>query len=157
MPRRAGNTWDIYAPRNTYRTADDRWIAMSGSAPTVFEAAEIPAAPVYDVTDLVADEQMAAREVFRRIPDQLGSLLVQTPVPRLSGVDGRIDHLGPELGAHTREVLTEVAGLDSSKFDDLAARQEGRRFLRSLRAALDPAARRPGGRSGAAPAPRSGR
>lgn len=174
VPRRAGNKWDISAPRNTYRTADDRWLAMSGSAPTValrvfraigrpdlaadpdfsdpqrrlaradevdavvadwvarqtlddamavFEAAEIAAAPVYDVTDLVADEQMVAREVFRRIPDeQLGSLLVQAPVPRLSGAEARIDHLGPELGAHTREVLTEVVGMSDAEIDDLAAR-----------------------------------
>ncbi|MDL5156028.1 CaiB/BaiF CoA transferase family protein [Actinomycetospora termitidis] len=173
VPHRAGNKWDISAPRNTYRTADDRWIAMSGSAPTValrvfraigrpdlaedpdfsdaqrrlaragevdavvadwvvrqtldeamavFEAAEIAAAPVYDVTDLVADDQMIAREVFRRIPDdQLGSLLVQGPVPRVSGVDARIDHLGPELGAHTREVLTE-AGLSDLEIDDLSSR-----------------------------------
>ncbi|NMO88280.1 CaiB/BaiF CoA-transferase family protein [Actinomycetospora sp. TBRC 11914] len=171
--RRAGNKWDISAPRNTYRTADGRWIAMSGSAPTValrvfraigrpdlaedpdfsdaqrrlaragevdavvadwvaqqtlddamavFEAAEIAAAPVYDVTDLVADEQMVAREVFRRVPDdQLGSLLVQGPVPRMSGVDARIDHLGPELGAHTREVLVE-AGLTDAEIDDLSSR-----------------------------------
>jgi crotonobetainyl-CoA:carnitine CoA-transferase CaiB-like acyl-CoA transferase len=173
VPRRAGNRWDISAPRNTNRTADDRWIAMSGSAPTValrvfraigrpelaedpdfadpqrrlarasevdavvadwvarhtmaeamavFEAAEIAAAPVYDVTDLVADEQMVAREVFRRIPDdQLGSLLVQTPVPRMSGGGGRIDHLGPPLGAHTDEVLGEI-GLDRAARDDLRAR-----------------------------------
>jgi crotonobetainyl-CoA:carnitine CoA-transferase CaiB-like acyl-CoA transferase len=171
--RRAGNKWDISAPRNTYRTADGRWIAMSGSAPTValrvfraigrpdlaedpdfsdaqrrlaragevdavvadwvaqqtlddamtvFEAAEIAAAPVYDVTDLVADEQMVAREVFRRVPDdQLGSLLVQGPVPRMSGVDARIDHLGPELGAHTREVLAET-GLTDAEIDDLSSR-----------------------------------
>ncbi|MCD2195324.1 CoA transferase [Actinomycetospora endophytica] len=174
VPRRAGNKWDISAPRNTYQTSDGRWIAMSGSAPTValrvfraigrgdlaedpdfadpqqrlaratevdgivadwvakqtleeamavFEAAEIAAAPVYDVTDLVADDQMVAREVFRRIPDdQLGSLLVQSPVPRLSGVEGRVEHLGPELGAHTREILSEVVGLDGSEIDDLSSR-----------------------------------
>ncbi|GLZ46925.1 CoA transferase [Actinomycetospora sp. NBRC 106375] len=173
VPRRSGNRWDISAPRNTYRTSDERWIAMSGSAPTValrvfraigrpdlaehpdfsdpqrrlaragevdavvadwvagrpldeamavFEAAEIAAAPVYDVTDLVADEQMVAREVFRRVPDdQLGSLLVQAPVPRLSGAAGRIDHLGPALGAHTDEVLAGI-GLDPGEIDDLRTR-----------------------------------
>ena len=35
VPTRAGNRWDISAPRNTYRTADDRWLAMSGSSPHV--------------------------------------------------------------------------------------------------------------------------
>jgi len=32
---RTGNRWDISAPRNTYRTKDDKWLAMSGSAPTI--------------------------------------------------------------------------------------------------------------------------
>lgn len=30
---RTGNKWNISVPRNTYRTKDGRWIAMSGSAP----------------------------------------------------------------------------------------------------------------------------
>jgi crotonobetainyl-CoA:carnitine CoA-transferase CaiB-like acyl-CoA transferase len=32
---RTGNRWDISAPRNTYRTKDGHWLAMSGSAPTI--------------------------------------------------------------------------------------------------------------------------
>jgi crotonobetainyl-CoA:carnitine CoA-transferase CaiB-like acyl-CoA transferase len=35
VPTRSGNRWDISAPRNTYRTKDDRWLAMSGSAPSI--------------------------------------------------------------------------------------------------------------------------
>ena len=35
IPNRTGNRWDISAPRNTYRTKDDRWLAMSGSAPSI--------------------------------------------------------------------------------------------------------------------------
>jgi crotonobetainyl-CoA:carnitine CoA-transferase CaiB-like acyl-CoA transferase len=35
IPFRTGNRWDISAPRNTYRTSDGRWLAMSGSAPTI--------------------------------------------------------------------------------------------------------------------------
>ncbi|MFE5702340.1 CaiB/BaiF CoA transferase family protein [Rhodococcus koreensis] len=32
---RQGNRWAITVPRNTYRTKDDRWIVMSGSAPSI--------------------------------------------------------------------------------------------------------------------------
>ena len=35
VPTRAGNRWDISAPRNTYRTSDGKWLAMSGSSPTL--------------------------------------------------------------------------------------------------------------------------
>jgi crotonobetainyl-CoA:carnitine CoA-transferase CaiB-like acyl-CoA transferase len=35
IPVRTGNRWDISAPRNTYKTSDGRWLAMSGSAPTI--------------------------------------------------------------------------------------------------------------------------
>ena len=35
IPARTGNRWDISAPRNTYRTSDGRWLAMSGSAPSI--------------------------------------------------------------------------------------------------------------------------
>ena len=42
------------------------WVATKtlDEAMEVFEAAEVAAAPVYDVTELVADEQLAHREVF---------------------------------------------------------------------------------------------
>ena len=129
VPTRAGNRWDISAPRNTYRTADGRWLAMSGSSPQlalrvfraigradlvddadfsdpqrrlarapevdrvvadwvatktlaeameIFEAAEVAAAPVYDITDLVADEQWRHRGVFVKVgDDELGAMTVQ--------------------------------------------------------------------------------
>lgn len=35
IPERQGNKWDVSVPRNTYRTADERWLAMSGSSPSI--------------------------------------------------------------------------------------------------------------------------
>lgn len=168
---RAGNRWDISAPRNTYRTRDGRWLAMSGSSPTValrvfsaigrpdlaadpdfadpqrrlaragevdavvagwvagkdlheamavFERAEVAAAPVYDVAALVADEQMTAREVFLTVPhDRLGPVRVQAPVPRFSAARGRVDHLGPALGAHNDEVYGGLLGLGAAEIAQL--------------------------------------
>jgi crotonobetainyl-CoA:carnitine CoA-transferase CaiB-like acyl-CoA transferase len=175
VPRRSGNRWDISAPRNTYRTKDGRWLAMSGSAPTValrvfraigrddlaedpdfsdpqrrlrrseevdtivadwlsqqtlseamrvFEEQEIAAAPVYDIAELVDDDQMQHREVFLRVDDeQLESMLVQAPVPRFSGCAGIVDQLGPPLGAHTTAVLSDLLGLSDSELADLRQRR----------------------------------
>lgn len=173
IPSRAGNRWDISAPRNTYRTSDGRWLAMSGSSPalalrvfeaigradlvsdadfgdpqrrlararevdqvvadwvatktlaeamTVFERAEVAAAPVYDIEQLLADEQLQHREVFVRVDDdQLGAMTVQAPVPRFSGATGRVEHLGPELGAHNEEVYGELLGITPTEITDLRA------------------------------------
>ncbi|MFF0488420.1 CaiB/BaiF CoA transferase family protein [Nocardia sp. NPDC004068] len=174
VPTRSGNRWDISAPRNTYRTADGRWLAMSGSSPalalrvframgradlvdhadfsdpqrrlararevdevvvewvakhtlaqamSVFEAEEVAAAPVYDIEDLVNDEQLRHREVFVRVDDdELGPMTVQAPVPRLSATPGGIAHLGPRLGEHNTEVYGELLGLSTADVDALRAR-----------------------------------
>jgi crotonobetainyl-CoA:carnitine CoA-transferase CaiB-like acyl-CoA transferase len=174
VPTRAGNRWDISAPRNTYRTADDRWLAMSGSSPVlalrvfhaigrsdladdidfsdpqrrlaraaevdqvvadwvatktlveamdILDAAQVAAAPVYDITELVADEQLAYREVFVKISDdELGAMTVQAPVPRFSESTGRVDHLGPRLGEHNTDVYGDLLGLNTTDIDTLRAR-----------------------------------
>ncbi|MED5813229.1 CoA transferase [Mycolicibacterium sp. 050232] len=173
VPRRAGNRWDISAPRNTYRTSDGRWLAMSGSSPSlalrvfraigrddlvsdadfsdpqrrlaraaevdavvaewvaahtlaeamaVFDAAEVAAAPVYEIADLVADEQLRHREVFVSVADdELGAMTVQAPVPRFSGHAGKVDSLGPRLGEHNAAVYRELLGLTDEEIDDLRA------------------------------------
>jgi crotonobetainyl-CoA:carnitine CoA-transferase CaiB-like acyl-CoA transferase len=35
LAERSGSRWDVSVPRNTYRTADGRWIAMSASSPSI--------------------------------------------------------------------------------------------------------------------------
>ncbi|GBE65968.1 CoA transferase [Mycobacterium sp. MFM001] len=174
VPNRSGNRWDISAPRNTYRTADGRWLAMSGSSPAlalrvfraigradlvedadfadpqrrlararevdqvvadwvatktlaeamaILDAENVAAAPVYDITDLVADDQLTHREVFVKVgDDELGAMTVQAPVPRFSDTPGRVAQLGPRLGEHNTEVYGELLGLTPTDIDDLHAR-----------------------------------
>jgi len=89
----------------------------------VFEKHEVAAAPVYDIRDLVADEQLAHRGVFVSVEDQeLGPMTVQAPVPRFSSASGTVDHLGPSLGEHNAEVYGELLGLTPDEIDDLRAR-----------------------------------
>ena len=100
------------------------WIAQRtlDEAMTVFEDAQVAAAPVYDAAQLLADPQLQARGVYPQVPDpDLGSMRVQGPVPRFSGTPGRIDHLGPALGAHNDEVYRGLLGLDDQRYDALRA------------------------------------
>jgi len=101
------------------------WVATKtlSEAMTVFEAHEVAAAPVYDITDLVGDEQLAHRGVFISVDDrQLGPMTVQAPVPRFSAAAGTVGHLGPGLGEHNAEVYGELLGLTSDDVADLRAR-----------------------------------
>jgi crotonobetainyl-CoA:carnitine CoA-transferase CaiB-like acyl-CoA transferase len=101
------------------------WVATKtlSEAMGVFEKHEVAAAPVYDIRDLVADEQLVHREVFVSVEDeQLGPMTVQAPVPRFSSTSGTVDHLGPRLGEHNAEVYGELLGLTSDEIDDLRAR-----------------------------------
>jgi len=73
------------------------------------EAAEVPCSPIYSVADLVEDEHFKAREmiVTETLPD---GTAVRMPgvFPRLSQTPGERRWLGPELGAHTDEILADL-------------------------------------------------
>jgi crotonobetainyl-CoA:carnitine CoA-transferase CaiB-like acyl-CoA transferase len=101
------------------------WVSTKtlSEAMAVFEAHEVAAAPVYDISELVGDEQLAHRGVFISVDDhQLGAMKVQAPVPRFSSAPGTVGHLGPCLGEHNAEVYGELLGLTASDIDDLRAR-----------------------------------
>lgn len=160
LQERNGNRSSNNAPRNTYRTRDGRWLAVSTSAQSiaervmrlvgrpelidepwfasgaeraqhadllddavgswiaarnsdevvrVFEEADAAVAPIYDVRDVIADPQFQALNSLVRVPDdELGSVLMQNVLFRLSETPGAISSAGPALGQHTAEVLAEV-------------------------------------------------
>jgi crotonobetainyl-CoA:carnitine CoA-transferase CaiB-like acyl-CoA transferase len=170
---RTGNRADASAPRNAYRTSDDRWIAISSASSSVaarlyraidrpdlairpeyvdpiprqgradeidalvagwirahtlehamkvFLAEDVAAAPVYDAQQLLADEHVRARGTFVTVDDpDLGSMIVQAPVARLSDTPGGIAHLGRALGADNEAVYRDLLGLDADRLADLRA------------------------------------
>ncbi|MGY1835581.1 CaiB/BaiF CoA transferase family protein [Blastococcus sp. SYSU DS0510] len=157
---RTGNRSANNAPRNTYRTRDGRWVAISTSAQSIaervmhlvgrpefidepwfasgaeraehadelddavgswiaardrdevvraFEEAQAAVAPIYDVRDVLADPQFQALGSLVRVPDpELGSVLMQNVIFRLSETPGAIVSAGPSIGQHTEEVLAEL-------------------------------------------------
>jgi formyl-CoA transferase len=171
---RTGNRSANNAPRNTYRTRDGRWVAVSTSAQSIaervmhlvgrpefvdepwfasgaerakhadeldeavgswigerdrdevvraFEEAQAAVAPIYDVRDVLADPQFAALGSLVRVPDpELGSVLMQNVLFRLSETPGEIRSAGPSVGQHTEEVLGEL-GIGPDEIAEL--RQKG--------------------------------
>jgi formyl-CoA transferase len=72
----------------------------------VLERADVPSGKIFDIADIAGDAHYAAREMIReyRLPD---GTPVKLPgiVPKLSDTPGDTRWIGPQLGAHTAEVL----------------------------------------------------
>lgn len=77
----------------------------------------IPCAPERTLDEVMADPQTKVREMF---PEIDGFRVTGVPV-KLSDTPGRIPRGAPGLGAHTREALAELLGLDETGLDKLAA------------------------------------
>ncbi|MCX5081116.1 CaiB/BaiF CoA transferase family protein [Streptomyces sp. NPDC001940] len=167
---RTGNRSTNNAPRNTYRTSDDKWVAVSTSAQSIaervmrlvgrpelidepwfetgsgraghadeldaavgawinrhsrddvlaaFEKAEAAIAPVFDIRDVMDDEQYQALDSITEVPDpELGTVRMQNVLFRLSETPGAIKWAGRPHGADTDEILTGL-GLSPSEISTL--------------------------------------
>ncbi|MEV0095625.1 CoA transferase [Streptomyces sp. NPDC050738] len=166
---RTGNRSNNNAPRNTYRTRDGKWVAVSTSAQSIaervmhlvgrpefidepwfatgaqraqhadeldeavaswiarhdraevvaaFEKAEAAIAPVYEIGDVMEDEQYRALGTITEVPDEeLGTIRMQNVLFRLSETPGAIKWAGRPHGADTDDVLADL-GLEAA---DIAA------------------------------------
>src|SRR3954467_10836496 len=89
----------------------------------VFEAAEVTAAPVYDIDQFIADPHVQARQIVTDLPDaEMGSVPMHAVVPRLSGTPGDIRTAAPALGEHNNEILGGL-GLSAAAIEDLRTRK----------------------------------
>jgi formyl-CoA transferase len=84
-----------------------------------FAAAEVTAAPVYDIDQFLADPHVVEREIVVDVPDeQTGTLIMHNIIPRLSETPGRLRLPAPRLGEHTAEILGQF-GIDDPTLDAL--------------------------------------
>jgi len=86
----------------------------------ICETAQVPCGPVYSIDEIFEDPQYAARDNILHMQDsRLGDLAVPNLVPRLTETPGRINWLGPELGAHNTEVYQGRLGLSDAELSAL--------------------------------------
>jgi crotonobetainyl-CoA:carnitine CoA-transferase CaiB-like acyl-CoA transferase len=73
----------------------------------IFEAAEVTAAPIYDIDQFVADPHVRERQVLVEVPDEeIGSVTMHNIIPRLSATPGTMRRPAP--AQHTAEVLARL-------------------------------------------------
>jgi formyl-CoA transferase len=73
------------------------------------EQAQVPGGKIYSIKDIVEDVHYQAREMIREFTLKTGDK-IKLPgiVPKLSETPGDTKWLGPELGEHTAEILTQL-------------------------------------------------
>ena len=85
----------------------------SAELEAVLNEHSVPNGKIYTAPDMLADAHFAAREaIVTMVHPLLGDFPMQNVVPKLSDTPGEVRWVGPELGEHTDEVLTELLGLD---------------------------------------------
>lgn len=71
-----------------------------------FDSAEVTVGPIYDISQIVEDPHVNAREMVVDFPDdEMGAVPMHCVVPRLSATPGAIRRAAPGLGEHNAEVL----------------------------------------------------
>jgi succinyl-CoA---D-citramalate CoA-transferase len=98
-----------------------RWTSTLPTAEVLaaLEAGGVPAGQVFTAREMLTDPHYLARDMVQRVVSTQGWEVPMTGVvPRFDGTPGGIRHPGPALGADTRDVLRQVAGLDD---DELSA------------------------------------
>lgn len=87
----------------------------------VMDEAGVPAGPILTARDIVADEQYAARGMVQRLQVETGRgvapVVFPGIVPLLGARSIPVRAVGPDLGQHTREVLSDLLGWDGRRVD----------------------------------------
>lgn len=91
--------------------AIDAWVGRHDMDEVLatLKAADVPTSHIYSVEDMFFDPHYLAREMLQRsqLPDGR-EFRMPGIVPRLTETPGAAEKLGPDLGAHTDEILTEL-------------------------------------------------
>ncbi len=85
------------------------------------EEAQIPAGPIYSISDIVNDEQYRSREMILPVQiEGIGTVAMPGLVPKLSQTPGVIGWYGGALGMHNEEVYCQLLGLSLEEMKQLS-------------------------------------
>ena len=80
----------------------------------------MPIGSLNNIADIFVDPHFNAREDLISLEEEgLGEVMIPGVFPKLSETPGRVKSLGPTLGKHTDEVLSEVLGLSATELVQL--------------------------------------
>ena len=168
---RSGNRSVNNSPRNTYKTRDGKWVAISTSAQSIaervmhlvghpevisepwfasggerakhadlldgyvsnwiaqrdtaeviraFEEADAAVAQIYDIRDVMRDEQFKALDSITTVEDPtLGPVRMQNVLYRMSQTPGEVKWTGRKKGQDTHEVLADTLNLSEERISQL--------------------------------------
>ena len=92
---------EVLQPYFRRRTSAD-WLSR-------FEKAGLPAGPIYNMKEVLENEQTRARNMLTEVPHQtLGNTQTLGAPVKFSRTPAEVRRGAPVLGQHTREVLTEI-------------------------------------------------
>jgi crotonobetainyl-CoA:carnitine CoA-transferase CaiB-like acyl-CoA transferase len=85
-----------------------------------FDAHQVAFSVIYDIKDIFADAQYAARDALIRVADpDLTEAVVQNVVPKFSETPGSVDFLGCAMGTHNEEIYRGELGYSQDRIDRL--------------------------------------
>jgi len=128
-PELAGSgKWGTIAQREAARAEVDAWTTAWTSRHSrdeilaLCDEGQVPCGPLLSIDEIFDDPQYAARQNIARVPHpKLGEVAVPNVVPRLTETPGTIRSLGPELGADTDRILSEILGRSAAEISALKA------------------------------------
>jgi crotonobetainyl-CoA:carnitine CoA-transferase CaiB-like acyl-CoA transferase len=98
------------------------WTGVRTKADVVetLSAAGVPAAPVNNVAEMVADPQVQARDMFVELEHPLYGAVKITGTPlKMSATPGRITHLAPLPGEHNADIFMHLLGYSQEEMTAL--------------------------------------
>lgn len=96
---------------------------QADAAARLLAEADIPATPIYTIEDCANDAQFRHRDMILQVEDpNFGEVLHPGIVPKLSGAEaGGVSWPGPDVGAHTDQILHELLNLQQKDIETLRA------------------------------------